>query len=448
MPPYNRYNGWLPSNPAVYDAFVANLFKRGSALKYRQLEGRIGEEHVPPVQEFGDVIRQSTVMKNLFDKIIEQASQPRDSTRRIESLDDLLYLLDPIVGEPPKFVAADPALDPSTAEPVGVPMYLLFDIISNTSAAYDLFRMEEFNAALKKLLNAWGTYLQTLDSASTLVSDYGGWFSPQGMGVLQSAGRGSFDQTYVSDPSKPHRGYKSWDDFFTRAFQDGVRPLELPPGSQRDRMIFNACESTVERWRHGVKAHDRFWLKGMSYSLSDMFQDENLAKEFEGGTVYQAFLSPQDYHRWHSPIDGTVELAKIVDGTYYAVLPDEGWYDDEVEPSGALIRCQPWLSQSSTRAVFVIKGSEYIGRVAFIAIGMAEVSTCAIKIEPDPTIEQTSNEKPIVHAGDQLGMFHFGGSSHVLVFQHAAKIQLRTEDQVVVRGRHIQLRRNIGVSVA
>jgi hypothetical protein len=29
------------------------------------------------------------------------------------------------------------------------------------------------------------------------------------------------------------------------------------------------------------------------------------AEKFVGGTVYQAFLSRADYHRWHSPVKGT-----------------------------------------------------------------------------------------------------------------------------------------------
>ena len=38
-------------------------------------------------------------------------------------------------------------------------------------------------------------------------------------------------------------------------------------------------------------------MKGNSYSLHDMLQDANTANYFVGGTVYQAFLRAQDYHR-------------------------------------------------------------------------------------------------------------------------------------------------------
>jgi phosphatidylserine decarboxylase len=44
--------------------------------------------------------------------------------------------------------------------------------------------------------------------------------------------------------------------------------------------------------------------------------------------------------------------------------------------------------------------------VGFLAIGMAEVSSCEVVVSEGQHVEK----------GDQLGMFHFGGSSHCLIF--------------------------------
>ena len=54
-----------------------------------------------------------------------------------------------------------------------------------------------------------------------------------------------------------------------------------------------------------------FWLKYQPYSIYDMFmvyQNDKieLAKRFVGGTVYQAYLSVYNYHRWHAPISGVI----------------------------------------------------------------------------------------------------------------------------------------------
>ena len=56
-------------------------------------------------------------------------------------------------------------------------------------------------------------------------------------------------------------------------------------------VIVNACESAPYRLRHGVRRHDRFWIKGQPYSVAHMLADDPRAEAFVGGTVYQAFLS-------------------------------------------------------------------------------------------------------------------------------------------------------------
>ena len=52
-----------------------------------------------------------------------------------------------------------------------------------------------------------------------------------------------------------------------------------------------------------------------------MFGAEHLNKQhwaahFEGGTIYQAFLSALNYHRWHSPLDGLIIDIYNIEGTY------------------------------------------------------------------------------------------------------------------------------------
>lgn len=79
-----------------------------------------------------------------------------------------------------------------------------------------------------------------------------------------------------------------------------------------------------------VKLKDNFWLKDNKYSLQDMVSPQNLTKngldpqiilDFVGGTVYQAFLNPWCYHRWHSPVDGKVLSTYRLDGAYYLQNP-------------------------------------------------------------------------------------------------------------------------------
>jgi phosphatidylserine decarboxylase len=327
-------------------------------------------------------------------------------------------MIDRIIIGPPRVQIAE--VDGNVIqEPVGVPLYALFDLLSNTSAAYDLFRKSGFNDALRDLLNYWGTYLadENRDSNSSLTDKEDGWFSERALQMLESENRGVFNKTYVCpDPNAVNRGFTTFDAFFTRKFQDGVRPVDAP---ENRALIHNACESTVYRIARGVQLHDRFWLKGQSYSLYDMLnRDDEYADKFINGTVYQAFLSPLDYHRWHAPIDGQIVRAYVVPGTYYAALPDAGAEVDDPDlesgdPRGALIRSQGFLNVVATRAlIFIMADNRDIGLMCFIGVGMAEVSSCDI----------TVSEGQVVKTGEELGMFHFGGSSHSMIFGPQAAI--------------------------
>ena len=48
-----------------------------------------------------------------------------------------------------------------------------------------------------------------------------------------------------------------------------------------------------------------------------------------------------------------------------------------------------------------------------LAVGMAEVSTCQI----------TAFEGERVRKGDELGMFHYGGSTHCLIFRPGVMLE-------------------------
>jgi len=169
-------------------------------------------------------------------------------------------------------------------------------------------------------------------------------------------------------------------------------------------VIANACESAPLQKQTQVERDAEFWLKGQAYSLQDMLNFHPLVDDFVGGTVYQAFLSALSFHRWTSPVDGIVEDAFVVDGTYYLENLFHGFMTDKPDPSGPN-ESQAFLSAVATRAVIFIK-SDVLGYVAFVGIGMAEVSSCEITVRKGQSIKK----------GEELGMFHFGGSTHCLIF--------------------------------
>jgi phosphatidylserine decarboxylase len=269
------------------------------------------------------------------------------------------------------------------------------------------------------------------------------------MEVANAANKTSFkfEEMYICEPSKKHFGFKSWDgrfshlhhsvkpfhllttaiDFFTRKVHDSSRPVVAPDD---DTVIANACESKVFNVVRNAKLRDKFWIKGQPYSVIDMLGNDPLSKQFKDATVYQAFLSALSYHRWHAPVSGTVKRCFVREGTYFSEPLFESSAEGGDIDVGGISVAQGYLSALATRAIIFIEADNpAIGLVAFIGIGMDEVSTCEITVK----------EGQHVKKGDETGMFHFGGSSFSLLFRKEVKVsgfpEVGRAENVPVRGR-------------
>jgi phosphatidylserine decarboxylase len=118
------------------------------------------------------------------------------------------------------------------------------------------------NKLFKDILNYWGWYLSTPESTYVLTDDpRSGWFGEDAMAAMPN-----FVKEFECDPSKPHYGYKSWDDFFVRKYRPGIRPVEAPDD---DYVVANACESAPFKLARKVKKRDWFWIKNQQYSLGE-----------------------------------------------------------------------------------------------------------------------------------------------------------------------------------
>jgi phosphatidylserine decarboxylase len=65
----------------------------------------------------------------------------------------------------------------------------------------------------------------------------------------------------------------------------------------------------------------RVWIKGREFSvarlLGDAYKDQT--ERYIGGALVIFRLAPQDYHRFHSPVDGTIGPMTYISGEYYTV---------------------------------------------------------------------------------------------------------------------------------
>lgn len=169
-----------------------------------------------------------------------------------------------------------------------------------TISGYDFFVSPIVNKQLHNVLSQWSKYLASLASQSVL----DGWLGSTGKAVITTVANDgktnyTFEQLFACpNISAPHLGFKSWDEYFVRPFNEGIRPTEAPDNGPPDPrypdttlVIDNACESAPLQVNHNVSFYDNFYLKEQPYSLVNMLNFAPEARQFVGGTVYQAYLS-------------------------------------------------------------------------------------------------------------------------------------------------------------
>ena len=377
-----RAGRWLPNQDSLEG------WLEGLTTDIRARAGR-GFRH-PVMDEFRALIDRDPVIRLELTQMIAQVPHDRKRYRKrhVESLDQLLALIDEVIGRAPEY---------NETGLVGVPLNAVLDWCMGTPAGFAAFRHEALNAMIRRILQAWCEFLSGPESRSVLNDSPTGWMCAS---ARESTG---IDQFQI-DESAPHWGFRSWNDFFTRKFRPGMRPVAAPDDP---KVIVSACESTPYAIQKDVKRTDEFWVKQQPYSLVDLLAHDPSVDAFVGGTIYQAFLDAHSYHRWHSPVAGTIARAYVVPGTYYSEAESEG-----EDPDGPK-KSQGYLAHVATRALIFIEADDpTIGLLCVMPIGMVEVSSCII----GPNIKPGAR----VAKGDELGYFQFGGSSHCLVFRPGA----------------------------
>ena len=373
----SRLGDWLPWDVSVLNRWLeANIAAAEQSRK---------KTH-PVIAEFREMIEGDPVMYMYFTQMFQQQPRfpppPGSGDFKLKDYQQMLVVLNHILTTAPEY---------NETELVGFPINAILDFPMITPAGLAAFVEPRVNAMLKKVLSAWAVFLDSPDSLYVLNTSSNGWMS--------SAARKAINiNEFVHDPKKPHWGFKSWNDFFIRQFKPGMRPVSEPGN---DKVIVSACESAPFSISNNVSTRDTFWIKGQPYSLEHMLQGRYV-DYFAGGTVYQAFLSARNYHRWHSPINGVVRETHLIDGTYYAEAASEGF--DPAGPNNS----QGYIAHTAARALIFIESDDpAIGTVCVMPVGMAEVSSNIV------TVEQGQR----VCKGDQIGYFQFGGSTHCLVFK-------------------------------
>ena len=117
----------------------------------------------------------------------------------------------------------------------------------------------------------------------------------------------------LSEVRDPLDSFASLQDFFTRALRDGVRPIAPEPDA-----VVAPCDGA---WGASgiVEKGLLLQVKGRPYALADLLASRGEADALEGGPFATFYLSPRDYHRFHTPCAVRVESARYVPGTLWPV---------------------------------------------------------------------------------------------------------------------------------
>lgn len=414
-----RPGGWLPKDPVETERWIQKLKKRAQ-------ENPV--PFIPAVWELQQMVYADPVLYANVQAMFAEAYRLKKYTPlgwqpEPMTFEEFLTLLNQIMFTAPEAYQTGTGPNQQAAGLIGFPINALLDWPMGTTQGYDVFSNAMINQQFKKILAYWSNFLVSPQSRYVLAeddpaSDAIAWLSPKAQSEMVSVAKSArgpkpnpipdnaqFEDIFNCNRYATYYGFTSWDNFFTRTFRDKIRPVDSPDDPN---VIANACESGPLAVKTNVALSDSFWLKEQPYSLENMLNWDEYAPQFAGGTVYQAFLSALSYHRWHSPVSGTIDKVYVVNGSYYLENIDQGFLNPAGADPSAPNDSQAFITAVATRALMFIRADNpKIGLMCVVAVGMAEVSSCEITVKPGDHVNK----------GDQLGMFHFGGSTHCLVFR-------------------------------
>jgi phosphatidylserine decarboxylase len=216
----------------------------------------------------------------------------------------------------------------------------------------------------------------------------------------------------VDEFAKSAFDYKTFNEFFYRALKPSARPIAdgariaVFPADGRHLAMPN------------VDTADGFYVKGAKFSLGELLGDEALAKKFAGGAMLISRLCPVDYHRFHFPVSGVPNEPRLINGWLYSVSPV------------ALRRNVRYLVENK-RELTLVESPEF-GTVAVLEVGATNVGSITQSFVPGRTMAK----------GDEKGLFAFGGSCVITLFQRG-RIRFDT-DLLSSSEQHVELYAKMG----
>jgi len=191
----------------------------------------------------------------------------------------------------------------------------------------------------------------------------------------------------VDEFAKSAFDYKTFNEFFYRALKPEARPIAA--GARVAAFPADGRHLAMPN----VDTAAGFYVKGAKFTLAELLGDDALANKFAGGAMLISRLCPVDYHRFHFPVSGVPNESKLINGWLYSVSPV------------ALRRNVKYLVENK-RELTLIASPEF-GTVAMLEVGATNVGTIRQNFVPGRAVAK----------GDEKGLFAFGGSCVITLFE-------------------------------
>lgn len=258
---------------------------------------------------------------------------------------------------------------------------------------------EPYRTWLIEFTKKWGFFL----------SQEGSWCDAYYRRALADPSFG-LQRGWYEDPSH----WKTFNEFFARYLKS---PDQRPIASPGDASVVAAPADSKPQGVWAIDEHSNLvgvTIKSNTFkSIAVLIGEGSAYKDaFASGTLTHTFLDVNDYHRYHTPIAGTVKEVRLIpaDDAVGGIIswdPKAGKY--------LLDASNPGWQNIETRGCVILETPEY-GLVALLPIGMSQVSSV--------NFEETIKPGDTLKKGDMLGYFLFGGSDFVMIFQKGVKFTL------------------------
>ncbi len=176
--------------------------------------------------------------------------------------------------------------------------------------------------------------------------------------------------------------FKSFNDFFTREIKKEKRPFPVD-----SRVLFSPCDGKLSAYN--ITKDTVLPVKGSHYTISQLLNNENLAKAYDGGYCLVFRLAVDDYHRYCYIDSGFKEENIKIKGKLHTVQP-------------IALNRYPVFIQNSRE--YTVLHTENFGNVVQIEVGALMVG----KIK-------NHHSQGKINRGEEKGMFLFGGSTIILL---------------------------------